>query len=73
MQAKNVLLTHFSSRYPKAIQIVSSQTSPAVGVAFDHVSVGINEMWKLNRCLPAIEQSFLDSEEADDDPPADLS
>jgi len=71
MQAKNVLLTHFSSRYPKAIQIVSSQTSPAVGVAFDHVSVGINEMWKLNRCLPAIEQSFLDSEEADDDPPAD--
>lgn len=70
MQARNLLLTHFSSRYPKTIQMAagySSDSSLAVGVAFDHIKIGINEMWKLNRCLPAIEQSFLDSDEPEDD------
>jgi len=69
MRAKNVLLTHFSGRYPKAVQLTSGnegQESPVIGIAFDHAVIPIKDLWKLNRYLPAIEQSFADSDEDDD-------
>ncbi|KAF8504184.1 beta-lactamase-like protein [Hysterangium stoloniferum] len=71
MRAKNVLLTHFSNRFPKTPQLATSgaadPTHPTVAIAFDHVTVSIGDMWKLSRYLPAIEQSFIDSEDPEDE------
>jgi hypothetical protein len=71
MRAKNVLLTHFSNRFPKTPQMATTgpadPTTPTVAVAFDHVTVSIGNLWKLSRYLPAIEQSFIDSEDPEDE------
>ena len=127
MHAKNILLTHFSARYPKMPQsevvpvtvvqapdtegtsqdvvpgkeatidtvanrrynidvtpkafvaliipcsdatkdTENASPSPVLGLAFDHASIRLGDMRKLNTYLPAIEQSFsetLDEEEPD--------
>jgi ribonuclease Z len=77
MNAEKVLLTHFSARYPKLPpsakqRSVSSQDGrgrrdPVLALAFDQARIRIGDMWKLNHYLPAIEQSFLDTREEDDD------
>jgi len=70
MQAKNLLLTHFSNRFPKTPQMIngpSKATDPTIAVAFDHASFSIGNLWKLNRYLPAVEQSFIDSEDPEDE------
>jgi ribonuclease Z len=74
MHAENVLLTHFSARYPKMPPgaIIPperfTEKEPTLGLAFDNARVKIGTMRKLNMYLPAIEQSFLDSaEEGDED------
>ena len=69
MKAKNVLLTHFSTRFPKTPQMTTAPaeaTDPTIAIAFDHTTVSIGNLWKLNRYLPAIEQSFLDSEDPEE-------
>jgi ribonuclease Z len=74
MNAENVLLTHFSARYPKMppagipMPSTNSGTSrePVLALAFDHASIAIGDMWKMNLYLPAIEQSFRDVADADD-------
>ena len=71
MKAKNVLLTHFSARYPKMppgiVHGHDVQRGHILGLAFDQIRVTIGDMYKLNLYLPAIEQSFLDSKEEGDD------
>ena len=70
MRAKNLLLTHFSTRFPKTPQMIATPaeaTGPTIGIAFDHVTVSMGNIWKLNRYLPAIEQSFLDGEDPEDE------
>jgi ribonuclease Z len=70
MKAKNVLLTHFSTRFPKTPQMTTASaedTDPNIAIAFDHATVSIGDLWKLNRYLPAIEQSFLDSEDSEEE------
>lgn len=76
MNAKNVLLTHFSARYPKMPPSVVASTDentierkdPVVTVAFDLAELDLDKMWKMNLYLPAIEQCFKDSmEEGDED------
>lgn len=71
MRAQNILLTHFSNRFPKTPQLVteSDPSSPTIAVAFDNSPVRIGDMWKLAYYLPAIEQSFLDSEDPVDEVP----
>ncbi|KIJ28166.1 hypothetical protein M422DRAFT_235713 [Sphaerobolus stellatus SS14] len=69
MCAKNVLLTHFSNRYPKVMELTTGKEgreNPTIGVAFDHAVVKLGDLWKLNRYLKAIEQSYDDSEDVDD-------
>lgn len=62
MNAENILLTHFSARYPKTPpSIVADPNEAPVGLAFDHASMRIRDIWKLNSYLPALEQSFLDT------------
>ena len=76
MKAKNVLLTHFSARYPKmppsGVPTPNTRYEPSrepfLALAFDHANIAIGDMWKMNLYLPAIKQSFSDiADEADDE------
>lgn len=71
MNAENVLLTHFSARYPKvplhlAAPGSPSDSGPTVALALDHSRVRIGEMAKLRAYAPAIRQSFAEIPEEDD-------
>ncbi|KAF7972807.1 hypothetical protein HWV62_16994 [Athelia sp. TMB] len=77
MSAENILLTHFSARYPQMPPSgvpqpqagVGSRREPFLALAFDNADIKIGDVWKMNMYLQAIEQSFLDTaEEGDDDP-----
>ncbi|EJD54854.1 hypothetical protein AURDEDRAFT_51696 [Auricularia subglabra TFB-10046 SS5] len=68
MKVQNVLLTHFSSRYPKLVR-GSKDTGaggPVVGVAFDGLTVPIGAMRRLNSYLPVLESHFADRLEEED-------
>jgi ribonuclease Z len=62
MNAQNILLTHFSARYPKMPPSVSERQAgdPVVAFAFDHANIKIGDMWKMGAYARAIEQSFID-------------
>ena len=83
MNAKNILLTHFSARYPKfppEFGIVDPSTPssprsrsrspprpPVVAAAFDCSKFRIGDMWKLSMYMPAIEQCFHETKEEGED------
>ncbi|KAF9220720.1 hypothetical protein BS17DRAFT_797508 [Gyrodon lividus] len=71
MNAQNILLTHFSARYPTmppSVMTTHKPGDPTLALAFDHANIKIGDMWKLNVYMKAIEQSFVDLEdEANDD------
>ncbi|KAI4525783.1 Metallo-hydrolase/oxidoreductase [Schizophyllum commune Loenen D] len=72
MSADNVLLTHFSARYPRLPPAVLNRSGeatarPLVTMAFDHARMTIGTMWKVNTYLPAIKQCLEDSADADDE------
>ncbi|KAH7882444.1 hypothetical protein F5I97DRAFT_1961874 [Phlebopus sp. FC_14] len=63
MKARNVLLTHFSGRYPTMPPSAMRKRrngDPVVALAFDHANIKIGNMWKMNAYMKAIEQSFVD-------------
>ncbi|KAG7445158.1 uncharacterized protein BT62DRAFT_951536 [Guyanagaster necrorhizus] len=66
MRAENILLTHFSARYPKLPSSGAKQQEGVVVHAFDHASLTIGNMWKLKHYLPAVVQSLKDTEDEDD-------
>ncbi|KAF8159401.1 hypothetical protein B0H34DRAFT_703302 [Crassisporium funariophilum] len=75
MKAKNILLTHFSARYPKMPPSVTqqanegkSQNDPIIVPAFDHLDLTIGDMWKMGHYLPALELNFHDTMDEDDEP-----
>lgn len=67
MNACNILLTHFSARYPKfPPEFVVKEhrgSAPIVAVAFDCSRFRIGDMWKLSMYMPAIEQCFMETKE----------
>ncbi|OJT01747.1 hypothetical protein TRAPUB_7803 [Trametes pubescens] len=69
MNAQNVLLTHFSARYPgmppRRGDGPSAGGDPVVGIAFDFTRLRLGDMWKLNAYLPAIHQMFDEFGEED--------
>lgn len=76
MNAQNILLTHFSARYPKMPPVDTRPPSPSgrsrgptVALAFDHAKIRIGDMWKLGIYFPAIERNFAEAaaEEGDDE------
>ncbi|KAJ7132307.1 hypothetical protein C8R44DRAFT_612294 [Mycena epipterygia] len=74
MNAENVLLTHFSARYPRmppsfgiAPTDSADEREPVVALAFDHANLTIGSIWKLNMYLPAIQQAFTDTSEEGDE------
>ncbi|THG96498.1 hypothetical protein EW026_g5342 [Hermanssonia centrifuga] len=99
MKAENILLTHFSARYPKMPQsevaisedkvysvledrasappadlsateqslLINDPSKPVLALAFDHARIRIGEMRKLRAYLPAIEQTFAETAEKEDE------
>ncbi|KAF4591050.1 hypothetical protein EYR40_009650 [Pleurotus pulmonarius] len=78
MNAENILLTHFSARYPKlppdALAPANSTRTPnggskepIVALAFDHANIKIGDMWKLNHYMDAIQQCLKDSSDDGDE------
>jgi ribonuclease Z len=79
MRAQNVLLTHFSSRYPTLPRYVASSRGdgtdhePTIALAMDHACIRLGDLWKMARYLPAIEQNFRDiADEGDEEEEAAL-
>ncbi|KAH9990962.1 hypothetical protein BJV74DRAFT_920412 [Russula compacta] len=75
MRAQNVLLTHFSSRYPTMPRYFASfpkrdgtNHEPTIALAMDHACIRVGDLWKMATYFPAIEQSFRDiAEEGDEE------
>ncbi len=75
MRAQNVLLTHFSSRYPTMPRYSASSPKrdgtdhqPTIALAMDHACIRVGDLWKMATYLPAIEQSFKDiADEGDEE------
>lgn len=76
MEAKACLLTHFSARYPKlpplkstshSLESASSEagegTDPLVAIAFDLMSLRVDEFWKMEKFQSAMEVLFDDGED----------
>ena len=79
MRAQNVLLTHFSSRYPTMPRYFASPRKggtdhgPTIALAMDHACIRLGDLWKLATYIPAIEQSFRDiADEGDEEEEAAL-
>lgn len=57
MEAKFLLLTHFSQRYPKVPLIETSSTSK-IGIAFDNMRVSFSELELLPLFLPTLKHLY---------------
>lgn len=69
MGAENILLTHFSGRYPKMPEYKVAGTEAAkhrLVLAFDHARFRIGDMWKMERYFAAIERSYGDAKQDDE-------
>lgn len=73
MQARHILLNHFSQRYPKVPKLPtaspsspSSKTEPVVSISFDLMSIRVDEMWKMAHYMEPISHLFPDEEEDGD-------
>ncbi|KIJ09075.1 hypothetical protein PAXINDRAFT_172647 [Paxillus involutus ATCC 200175] len=76
MKAQNILLTHFSARYPTmppSVMTPHKPGDPTLALAFDHANIKIGDMWKMNAYMKAIEQSFIDLEDEGNDDTTQLA
>ena len=65
MNARTLLLTHFSQRYPKVP--VFTDDHGRVGISFDLMQVSIGELHKLPKFVKALKVLYTDeSEEANE-------
>ncbi|KAI0037252.1 hypothetical protein K488DRAFT_39600 [Vararia minispora EC-137] len=69
MRAQNIILTHFSTRYPKGLGNVVGQRSqgPQIAMALDHCRYRVRDLWKHSRYMAAIEQTIVNTAEEDDE------
>lgn len=72
MNARHILLNHFSQRYPKLPRLQASSTpttelavTPVVSLSFDLMSIRVGDMWKMAHYKDAISLLFPAEEEAD--------
>ncbi|CAL1709190.1 unnamed protein product [Somion occarium] len=66
MEAKNILLTHFSARYPR-LPPASMQDNTTWAVALDHAKIRIADIPKLRAYIPAIKRCFQEIEDDEDE------
>jgi ribonuclease Z len=68
MNAQNVILTHFSNRYPQMSgNLFNNAEGPTITVAFDHARFRVGDLWKFSRYMSAIEQTVKGTTEEDDE------
>ncbi|RKO92087.1 beta-lactamase-like protein [Blyttiomyces helicus] len=67
MEAKILLLTHFSQRYPKAPTLPTMSEAMPIGIAFDLMRLKVSEAWRLPMIAEGLQAMFQgDGVEADD-------
>ena len=69
MKSRNLLLTHFSQRYPKIpnLELLSHDTGMNIGVAFDLMTINRRHFERLPHFVSALNALFRDdSDEAQD-------
>lgn len=71
MNARHTILTHFSTRYPDMPSYLAEASvengGPNVALAFDHARMRVGDLWKMPLYLRAIEKSFQDTAEPEDE------
>jgi ribonuclease Z len=67
MNAKYIVLNHFSQRYPKAPSLQLSESGPAVAISFDFMSLRAADVWKMAHYMDAITILFQEVEDEDVD------
>ncbi|PPQ90050.1 hypothetical protein CVT25_006290 [Psilocybe cyanescens] len=75
MSAKNIVLTHFSARYPKMPPYLTRRTPTPSDFAtqnvvvptFDHTNLTIGDMWKMQFYLSSVNCNFSDTFDQDED------
>lgn len=76
MNAKNILLTHFSAKHPKLPPSITKEMLQAgpdakqlIVPAFDHLNMTIGDMWKMSYYIPVLYHNYREivSPELDDD------
>jgi ribonuclease BN (tRNA processing enzyme) len=60
MNAKHILLNHFSQRYQKNLTFIDGETHLNVGCAYDLMCIEMNSFWKLKYYVPIVNQLFAD-------------
>ena len=65
MNAKNILLTHFSARHPKLPPSITREMLEAgpdakrlIVPAFDHLNMRIGDMWKMPFYIPVLYNNY---------------
>jgi ribonuclease Z len=60
MSAKNILLTHFSQRYPLIPNLPQiSNKKGTVGCAFDLMKIKLSDFWKFRFILPILQKILV--------------
>ena len=65
MKAKNLLLTHFSARYPRVPPKTVEKVAGNLALALDGADMRIGDLWKMAIYQPAIEHAVDETAEAD--------
>jgi hypothetical protein len=60
MNAKHILLNHFSQRYQKNLVFNDGDAHLNVGCAYDLMVIEMNSFWKLKYFVPIVNQLFAD-------------
>ncbi|ORX39176.1 hypothetical protein BD324DRAFT_618739 [Kockovaella imperatae] len=67
-KAQNLLLTHFSQRYPRVARLKGDQKpgdGPELAIAFDLMSIKIRDMWRMQYYTDAFDTLFPPEQEAE--------
>nr|ODO03678.1 hypothetical protein L204_00014 [Cryptococcus depauperatus CBS 7855] len=76
MNARYILLNHFSQRYPKLPKVpayapsissgASKTSNPIVSVSFDFMSLRLGDMWKMSHYMEPISLLFTDPDDSEE-------
>ena len=58
MEAENVILTHFSQRYPKIPELLDNHLRDHTVFAFDHMEISVDDIPVFHKLLPLLNAAF---------------
>lgn len=66
MNAKRILLNHFSQRYPKLPKTRATEDNDRdVSISYDMMTIKVGDMWKMKYYMDAAEMLFAEEDDAD--------